>query len=101
MRRLIAILGAAAALGGCLTPSAYHQAHGLVGRPIADAVARYGPPDQPLSEGARAYSWSGGRLTGICKLSVKTDAAGRIADASVVALGFDTCNHVLRADRGG
>jgi hypothetical protein len=101
MHRLAATLVLAAALGGCLTPSAYRQSKALIGRPLGEAVARYGPPDQPLAERAATYSWSHGALAGACKLSVRTDAEGRITHANVVAVGFDSCERVLahaRAD---
>lgn len=99
MRKLTAILGLAAALGGCLTPSAFRQSHALIGRPLREATALYGPPDQVVVDRPAAYSWSHGRITGACKLSVRTDAAGRITHANVVALGFDTCKTILKHAR--
>ena len=101
MNKLAAILALSAALGGCMTVTAHRQAKELIGRPVSEAVARYGPPDQPVTEGARSYSWSGGRVSGVCRLAVKTDASGRITDSSVVGLGFDTCRSLLQRRRRG
>ena len=101
MKRLAAILALSGALGGCLTPSALNQSRELAGRRLSDAIARYGPPDQPVTEGAAAYSWSGGRNLGACKLTVRTGPDGRIARASVVAIGFSTCKSVLRQTTNG
>lgn len=98
MKRLAVVALVPLALGGCLTPSAYRQSHELVGRPLADAVARYGPPDQPVSGDRRAYSWSRGRFAAACELSVRTGPDERITRASVVALGFRTCKSVLAED---
>jgi len=95
MKRLIVLLALAAGLGGCLTPSAYSQSRELIGQPLDQAVARYGAPDQPVTGGAGAYSWSRGRLAGACTLKVRTGADGRITNASVVAVGFRTCRGLL------
>lgn len=101
MNKLAAIVLMVVALGGCLTRSAMRQAHSLIGRPLGDAVALYGPPDEPVTDGAQSFVWSRGRLAGACRLSVKTDASGRIVKADIVALGFSTCNAVLMQRRAG
>jgi hypothetical protein len=89
-----------ALLGGCTTPSAFRQTNGLIGAPLAAAESRYGPPDQPVNGGAGDYTWSGGRLTGACRLRVRTDSTGTIVKASVVGIGFDTCKTILKRGRG-
>lgn len=99
MRKLALFVVVSTALGGCLTPSAYGQSKGLIGQTLSQAVDRYGPPDQPVTGGAHAYSWSRGRFAGACKLSVKVDPAERITRASVVAVGLRTCKSVLGEDR--
>jgi hypothetical protein len=99
MWKTAAILALAAGLGGCLTPSAFNQTNALVGRPLAEAVALYGPPDQPVATGAGAYSWGRSRLGGACELSIRTDASGRIRRAQVMAIGFQTCKAVLKEAR--
>jgi hypothetical protein len=99
MWKTAAILALTAGLGGCLTPAAFKQTNALVGRPLSEAVALYGPPDQPVAAGAGAYSWGRSRLGGACKLSVRTDASGRIRGAQVLAVGFQTCKAVLKEAR--
>jgi len=101
MRTLATVLVLSAALGGCLTPSAYNQSKELAGQPLSVAIDRYGPPDQPVTEAARSYSWSHGQFTGACRLSVAVDPAGRITNANVVAVGFETCRALLKDRREG
>lgn len=101
MKRLALILALASTLGGCITVSAFRQAKDLSGKPLSYAVNRYGPPDQPVREGAGSYTWKHGRATGACTLTVNVDPAGIITSASVIAVGFDTCKTLLkkRAER--
>jgi hypothetical protein len=101
MKTLVTTGLLALTLSGCALPSAYRQTHGLIGLPLSEATARYGPPDQPVTGGAGAYSWGQGRLTGACRLAVRTDASGRIAKASVIGIGFDTCKTILKPRRHG
>ena len=101
MKNVALVLALASMLGGCMTVSAFRQARDLTGRPLSDAVARYGPPDQPVGGGARSYSWSHGRLSGACKLAIDVDASGTITNASVIGVGFDTCKTLLKSRRGG
>ncbi|RAK52404.1 hypothetical protein [Phenylobacterium deserti] len=101
MKKVALVLALASMLGGCMTVSAFRQAKDLTGRPLSDAVERYGPPDQPVREGVRSYSWSHGRLSGACKLAVDVDASGQITNASVIGVGFDTCKTLLKSRRGG
>jgi|GEM_PF-3898843 len=99
MWKTAVIVALTAGLGGCLTPSAFNQTNALVGRPLSEAVALYGAPDQPVSAGAGAYSWGRSRLGGACKLTVRTDPSGRIRRAQVLAVGFQTCRAVLKEGR--
>ena len=96
MKKIAVIVALSAGLGGCLTIPSLQQSKSLIGKPVSEAVARYGPPDQAVTDGAASYKWSAGRRLGACTLSVKTDNTGTITNASVIAIGFNTCEGVLQ-----
>lgn len=100
-RVLLALLAAAAFLGGCVNPriqdSATQVETRFMGEPASRALNELGPPrwESPMAD-LRSYVWQTGQdgarvLGGFCRLQLVADPRGKVVDYTIdgTPLGCD------------